>query len=148
MRRARRRPDYRNFSSILAQRSCPARDRLCSLLERSPDRPMAVITAPTVKAAAEPQITPIEMPRTTSPVHHSTPRLTSTDTTKNTTVHNITVPAILVRILHPRSASLWRVTVPHRTHDAPRMSVAHPLYELAFGYLVELPTTASRRCSA
>jgi hypothetical protein len=87
--------------AYVAQRSCPARDRLCSLLERSPDRPMAVTTAPTVKAAAEPQITPIKVPRATSPVHHSTPRLTSNDTTKNTTVDNITVPAIFVRILHP-----------------------------------------------
>src|SRR5215212_12205771 len=87
--------------SCPAQRSCPSRDCLRSLLERSPDRPMAVRTAPNVKAAAEPQITPIKVPRATSPVHHSTPTLTSTDTTKNTTVDNIMVPASLVRILHP-----------------------------------------------
>jgi hypothetical protein len=62
---------------------------------------MAVTTAPNVKAAAEPQITPIKVPRATSPVNHSTPTLTSIDTTKNTTVDNITVPASLVRILHP-----------------------------------------------
>ena len=62
---------------------------------------MAVRTAPNVKAAAVPQITPIKMPRATSPLHHSIPTLTSTDTTKNTTVDNITVPASLARILHP-----------------------------------------------
>jgi len=62
---------------------------------------MALTTAPNVKAAAVPQITPIKMPRATSPLHHSTPTLTSTDTTKNTTVDNITVPASLARILHP-----------------------------------------------
>ena len=62
---------------------------------------MAVRTAPNVNAAAEPQITPIKVPRATSPLHHKTPKLTSTDTTKNTTVDNITVPASLVRILHP-----------------------------------------------
>jgi hypothetical protein len=61
---------------------------------------MAVRTAPNVIAAPEPQITPIKMPRATSPLNHSTPTLTSTDTTKNTTVDNITVPASLARILH------------------------------------------------
>jgi hypothetical protein len=61
---------------------------------------MALPTAPAVKAAA-PQITPIKTPRATSPVHHHTPRLTTNDTTKNTTVDNITMAAILVRILHP-----------------------------------------------
>ena len=65
---------------------------------------MALTTAPNVIAAAEPQITPIKMPRVTSPLHHSTPTLTSTDTTKNTIVDNITVPAILVHIIHPLSA--------------------------------------------
>ena len=55
-------------------------------------------------AAPEPQITPIKVPRATSPLHHKTPKLTSTDTTKNTTVDNITVPASLARILHPSSA--------------------------------------------
>jgi hypothetical protein len=87
--------------AYLAQRSCPSQDRLSSLLERSPDRPMAVITAPNIKAAAVPKMTPIKAPRAISPLHHSTPTLTSTDTTKNTTVDNITVPASLARILHP-----------------------------------------------
>jgi hypothetical protein len=61
---------------------------------------MALTTAPNAKAPAVPQITPITMPRATSPLHHSTPTLTSTATTKNTTVDNITVPASLARILH------------------------------------------------
>src|SRR5829696_1723409 len=87
--------------AYLAQRSCPSQDRLCSPLERSPDRPIALTTAPNVKAAAVPQITPIKVPSATSPLHHKTPTLTSTDTTKNTTVDNITVPASLARILHP-----------------------------------------------
>jgi hypothetical protein len=87
--------------ACLAQRSCPSRDRMCSSPERSPDRPMALRTAPNVIAAPEPQITPIKVPRATSPLHHKTPKLTSTDTTKNTTVDNITVPASLARILHP-----------------------------------------------
>src|SRR5918993_4635437 len=87
--------------ACLAQRSCPSRDRLCSSLERSPDRPMAMPTAPAVIAAATPQITPIKTPRATSPVHHHRPRLTTNDTTKNTTVDNITMAAILERILHP-----------------------------------------------
>jgi hypothetical protein len=58
-------------------------------------------------------MTPIKMPRATSPLHHSTPTLTSTDTTKNTTVDNITVPASLARILHPISAyvSVMRQTL-------------------------------------
>jgi hypothetical protein len=90
--------------AYLAQRSCPSQDRLSSLLERSPDRPMAVITAPNIKAAAVPKMTPIKAPRAISPLHHSTPKLTSTATTKNTTVDNITVPASLVRIIHPSSA--------------------------------------------
>src|SRR5215217_2645957 len=80
-----------------------------------PDRPMALTTAPNVKAAAVPQITPIKMPRATSPLHHSTPTLTSTDTTKNTTVDNITLPASLARILHPivsaNAASVRRPTL-------------------------------------
>jgi hypothetical protein len=62
---------------------------------------MALTTAPNVKAAAVPQIPPITMPRATSPLHHSTPTLTSTATTKNTTADNITVLASLERILHP-----------------------------------------------
>ena len=62
---------------------------------------MALTTAPNVMAAAAPQIPPIAMPRATLPLHHSTPTLTSTATTKNTTVDNITVPASLARILHP-----------------------------------------------
>ena len=87
--------------ACLAQRSSPSRDRLCSLLERCPVRPIALTTAPNVRAAAVLQITPIKMPSATSPLHHKTPTLTNTDTTKNTTVDNITVPASLVRILHP-----------------------------------------------
>ena len=87
--------------ACLAQPSCPSRDRLCSSLERSPDPPMAMPTAPAVIAAAAPQITPIKTPRATSPVHHHRPRLTTNDTTKNTTVDNITMAAILERILHP-----------------------------------------------
>ena len=87
--------------ACLAQRSCPSRDRLCSSLERSPDPPMAMPTAPAVIAAVTPQITPIKTPRATSPVHHHRPRLTTNDTTKNTTVDNITMAAILERILHP-----------------------------------------------
>ena len=87
--------------ACLAQRSCPSQDRLCSSLERSPDPPMAMPTAPAVIAAATPQITPIKTPRATSPVHHHRPRLTTNDTTKNTTVDNITMAAILERILHP-----------------------------------------------
>jgi len=62
---------------------------------------MALTTAPNVKAAAVPQIPPITMPRATSPLHHSTPTLTTIATTKNITVDNITVPASLARILHP-----------------------------------------------
>jgi hypothetical protein len=62
---------------------------------------MALTTAPNAKAAAVPQIPPIAMPTATSPLHHSTPTLTSAATTKNTTVDNITVLASLARILHP-----------------------------------------------
>jgi hypothetical protein len=74
---------------------------------------MAVTTAPTVKAAAEPQITPIKAPRAISPLHHKTPKLTSTATTKNTTVDNITVPASLVRIIHPSSAYVLAISPTH-----------------------------------
>jgi hypothetical protein len=98
--------------AYLAQRSCQSRDRLCSSLERSPDRPMALPTAPAVIAAAAPQITPITTPRATSPVHHHTPRLTTNDTTKNTTVDNITMAAILARILHPIVSVRRSVTRP------------------------------------
>jgi hypothetical protein len=62
---------------------------------------MALTTAPNAKAAAAPQIPPITMPRVTSALHHRTPTLTSTATTKNTTADNITVPASLERIFHP-----------------------------------------------
>ena len=62
---------------------------------------MALTTAPNVIATAAPQIPPIAMPTATSALHHSTPTLTSTATTKNTTVDNITVLASLERILHP-----------------------------------------------
>ena len=57
--------------------------------------------ARTVRTATTPQITPIRTLRVPSPVHHSTPRLTNSVTTKNTTMDNITVLASLVRILHP-----------------------------------------------
>src|SRR5919106_2794052 len=87
--------------ACLAQRSSPSRDRPSSSLELCP---MALTTAPNVNAAAVPQITPIKVPSATSPLHHKTPKLTTTDTTKNTTVDNITVPASLARILHPSSA--------------------------------------------
>jgi hypothetical protein len=110
--------------AYLAQRSCPSQDRLSSLLERSPDRPMAVITAPNIKAAAVPQITPIKAPRAISPLHHSTPKLTSTATTKNTTVDNITVPASLVRIIHPSSAYAPAMSP---THIAAERSLRKPL---------------------
>src|SRR5215204_6484996 len=83
-----------------SQRPCPSPDRSCSSPERSADRPMALTTAPNAKAAAAPQIPPVTMPTATSPLHHSTPTLTSTATTKNTTVDNIMVPANLARILH------------------------------------------------
>jgi hypothetical protein len=59
-----------------------------------------VLTAPTVKAAAEPQITFIRAPRATPPVPHCTPRLISKDTTMNTIVDKLTVPAILATLLH------------------------------------------------
>ena len=65
-----------------------------------PDRPMAVITAPNVKAAPYHRLL---LSRRLGLYHRSTtaPTLTSTDTTKNATVDNITVPASLARILHP-----------------------------------------------
>src|SRR5918994_5445177 len=95
--------------ACLAQRLCP-----------SPDRPMALTTAPNVRAAAAPQIPPIAMPRATSALHHSTATLTSTATTKNTTVDNITVPASLVRIFHPLvSAYAASAMLPtHHPHGA------------------------------
>ena len=62
---------------------------------------MALTTAPNAKAAAAPQIPPITMPRVTSALHHRTPTLTNTATTKNTTADNITVPASLECIFHP-----------------------------------------------
>jgi hypothetical protein len=60
-----------------------------------------MLTAPIVKAAANPQITPISTPESKPPVHHSTPRLTSTDTTTNTIVDKSTVPIVLAIILVP-----------------------------------------------
>jgi hypothetical protein len=58
-----------------------------------------VLTALIVKAAANPQIIPITTPESKPPVHHSTPRLTDTDTTTNTIADQSTVPAILAIIL-------------------------------------------------
>jgi len=60
-----------------------------------------VLTAPIVKAAANPQITPIKAPESKPPVHHSTPRLTSKDTTTNTIVDKSTVPTVLAIIFVP-----------------------------------------------
>jgi hypothetical protein len=78
---------------------------------------MALTTAPNAKAAAVPQIPPIKMPTATSPLHHSTPTLTSTATTKNTTVDNITVLASLARMLHP-IVSAYAASVMLPTHIA------------------------------
>jgi hypothetical protein len=60
----------------------------------------AMPTAPTVKAAAVPQITPIKAHLNTPSVAQSTPRPTSKDTTK-TIAYKSTVPAILAIPLHP-----------------------------------------------
>jgi hypothetical protein len=84
---------------------------------------MALTTAPNVIAAAVPQITPITMPRATSALHHSTPTLTSTATTKNTTVDNITVLASLARILHPIVSAHASVMSP-TLFGAERLSVS------------------------
>ena len=85
---------------------------------------MTLTTAPNVMAAAAPQIPPIKTPRATSPLHHKTPTLTSTATTKNTTVDNITVPASLERILHP-IVSAYAASVMLPTHiAAERLSVS------------------------
>jgi hypothetical protein len=83
---------------------------------------MALTTAPNVKAAAAPQIPPIAMPNATSALHHKTPTLTSTATTKNTTVDNITVPASLERILHP-IVSAYAASVMSPTHIAAERSL-------------------------
>jgi hypothetical protein len=66
---------------------------------RSPDRLTAVLTAPIVKAAANPQIIPIRTPESKPPVHLSTPRLTSKVTTTNTIVDKSTEPIVLAIIL-------------------------------------------------
>src|SRR3712207_5895873 len=69
----------------LAQRSGPPPDRSFSCPRgRSPDRLTSVLTAPIVKAAANPQITPIRTPESKPPVHHSTPRLTSNRSEEHT----------------------------------------------------------------
>jgi hypothetical protein len=85
---------------------------------------MALTTAPNVKAAAVPQITPITMPTATAPLHHSTPTLTSTATTKNTTVDNITVLASLARILHPIVSAYAASVVSPTLFVAERLSVS------------------------
>ena len=105
---------------------------------------MALTTAPNVKAATEPEITPIKVPRATSPVHHSTPTLTSTDTTKNTTVDNITVPASLVRILHPLSAYAASVMLPTLI-AAERLSVSDRSAAMSLLYYSSW-AKASRSC--
>lgn len=53
----------------------------------------------TVMTATVPQITPIRTPRVASPVHHTTPTLTNSDTTINTPMDKSTVAANLERIL-------------------------------------------------
>jgi hypothetical protein len=64
------------------------------------------------------------MPRATSLLHHSTPTLTSTATTKNTTVDNITVPASLARILHPIVSAYAASVVSPTLFAAERFSVS------------------------
>jgi len=93
---------------------------------------MALTTAPNVKAAAIPQIPPITMPRTTSALHHSTPTLTSTATTKNTTVDNIMVPASLVRILHPIVSAYAASVVSPTLFAAERSSVSDRSAAMSF----------------
>jgi hypothetical protein len=83
---------------------------------------MDLTTAPKVKAAAAPQIPPIAMPKATAPLHHKTPTLTSTATTKNTTADNITVPASLERILHPL-VSAYAAPAMLPTHGAAERSL-------------------------
>jgi hypothetical protein len=63
-----------------------------------------VLTALIVKAAANPQIIPIMVPESKPPVHHSTPRPTSKDTTTKTITDKITVPAILANNFAPLTA--------------------------------------------
>src|SRR5215203_4536800 len=106
------REERRVFEGFLspAQRSRPPRDRSCSSPERSPDRPYQ-LAALTVRTATAPQITLIRTPRVASPLHHSTPRLTNSDTTINTPMDNSTVAANLEHILDSLAAyaclSLW-----------------------------------------
>src|SRR4051794_18111210 len=76
----------------LAQLSCPPRDRSRSSPGRSPDRPYQ-LPALTVRTATAPQITPIRTLLAPSPVHHSTPKLTNSVTTMNTTRDKSTVAA-------------------------------------------------------
>jgi hypothetical protein len=77
------------------QRSRQLPDRLFSSLER---RPTAMPTAPTVNAAAAPQITPIKAPDNRAPVAQYTPPLTTKDTTTKTIADKMAVPAILAII--------------------------------------------------
>jgi hypothetical protein len=60
-----------------------------------------VLTALIKKAAANPQTMPITVPLRTPPVNHTTPRLTSKDTTTKTTADKRTVPVILAIIFAP-----------------------------------------------
>jgi hypothetical protein len=85
---------------------------------------MALTTAPNVIADAVPHIPPITMPTATSPLHHKTPTLTSTATTKNTTVDNITVLASLERILHPIVSAYAASVVSPTLFAAERLSVS------------------------
>jgi hypothetical protein len=85
---------------------------------------MTLTTTPNVKAAAVPQIPPITMPTATSPLHHKTPTLTSTATTKNTTVDNITVLASLARILHPIVSAYAAFVILPTLFAAERFSVS------------------------
>jgi hypothetical protein len=57
-----------------------------------------VLTVLVTKAAANPQTMPITVPLRTPPVNHTTPRLTSKDTTTKTIVDRMTVPVILAII--------------------------------------------------
>jgi hypothetical protein len=67
---------------------------------------MAVLAAPTTKAAARPQIAPMAEARTVPPVSQCTPRLISKDTTIKTTTDKSTVPAILEAVMDSLRNSL------------------------------------------
>jgi hypothetical protein len=59
-----------------------------------------------------------------SPVHHSTPRLTNSVTTMNTTMDNITVLASLARILHPIVSAYAASAMSPTLFAAERLSVS------------------------